>query len=112
SQREAAAWWTWSLSCSAISTFTSSSARTSDAFFVAQAVDEFVADDGAARRQRMDAVGRQRLGRLRRACRERGRLCKGLARQLADDLAQRLFFAPCQLFGGKQHVIGDVERGT
>ena len=87
----------------------------SDALFVAQAVDVFVADDHAARRQGVNAERRQRVVRV--FCRTGRRAVvigqrEGFARQFADDLSQRLFATPRQLFGRQQHVVGDVEGGA
>lgn len=90
-----------------------SSARMSDALFVAQAVDVFVADDHAARRQGVNAERRQRVVRV--FCRTGRRAVvigqrEGFARQFADDLSQRLFAAAPALWRKRQqHVVGDVE---
>jgi hypothetical protein len=89
----------------------------SNAFSVAQAVYQLVADDAPALGQGVDAIGGQSFRNLWRTnlsirCAGRGRAGKGAPGQLADDLAQRLFFALRHFFGGKQDVIGYVERGT
>ena len=82
----------------------------SDALFVADAVDQFVGHDPAAMRQDVDAGLGQPPGRGRLRPRLARRTQHRLAGQIADHRADGRALVLRDLLGREENVIGDVDK--